>query len=292
MNSQPPHNDEFVRISVGGIARDYLLHVPRDLPPQPPVVLMLHGAGGSATWARDETRFNDLADREGFVAAYPEGLAVDPQRPSAFLTNPQVWNAGAGPGLIVNRGPDDVEYLDAVLDDLALRLPFDESRVFLTGFSNGAAMTFRFAAERGNRLTAIAPISGYCPHVHSSVRIVPTLFMIGSEDPLVLVAGGEVRSPWDGHVDHRPPLSHSLARWAAAFGLNDQPRTATDDQGMQIQEYGERPGLFRCVTVPKLGHHWPGGRGRLKRSLAGKPSNLINANDMIWDFFRNATPLQ
>ena len=74
----------------------------------------------------------------------------------------------------------------------------------------------------GNPLTAIAPIAGYCPHVSRVVRSVPTLFIVGSDDPLVPIDGGDIRSPWDGRIEHRPPLSHSLARWAKALGLAEQ----------------------------------------------------------------------
>ena len=74
--------------------------------------------------------------------------------------------------------------------------------VFMTGFSNGAAMTFRFAAERPDDVAAIAAVSGYCPHVGPMSRPVPTHFLIGSDDPLVPITGGEVVSPWDGRIEH------------------------------------------------------------------------------------------
>ena len=76
--------------------------------------MMLHGAGGSAEFAADETGWSELADRERFAVVYPEGFAVRPERPPKFLTNPQEWNDGSGRGR-----HDDVGFLLAVLDDLA-----------------------------------------------------------------------------------------------------------------------------------------------------------------------------
>ena len=71
-------------------------------------------------------------------------------------------------------------------DDIAHRTPADPGRVYVTGFSNGASMTFRFAAERSTRLAAIAPVAGPCrlraPRLE---RAVPTLFLVGAADPLV-----------------------------------------------------------------------------------------------------------
>jgi polyhydroxybutyrate depolymerase len=273
-----------VTLTVAGVERRYLLHVPTNAPSPRAAILMLHGAGGSAAWARDETRWNQTADQHGFVVAYPDGLAIDPARPSGFLQNPQVWNAGAGPGLIVNRGPDDVAFLAAVIADLRDRAGVDPKRVFMTGFSNGAAMTFRFAAERPADVAAIAPVSGYCPHVGTLTRPVPTLFLVGTEDPLVPLHGGEITSPWDGRVETRPPLSTSLARWAAALGTNADPKPISDEDGVQFEEFSTD---FRAVMIAGLGHHWPGGRGRLLKRLAGQPSNRVDANAMIWDFFRS-----
>jgi polyhydroxybutyrate depolymerase len=43
---------------------------------------------------------------------------------------------------------------------------------------------------------------------------------------------------------------------------------------------------FRAVVVAGLGHHWPGGRGRLSERIGGRPSGRVNANELIWAFFR------
>jgi polyhydroxybutyrate depolymerase len=175
-----------------------------------------------------------------------------------------------------------VAFLAAVIADLRDRAGVDPKCVFMTGFSNGAAMTFRFAAERPADVVAIAPVSGYCPHVGTLTRPVPTLFLVGTEDPLVPMHGGEITSPWDGRVETRPPLSTSLARWAVALRVDSEPRVISDDDGVRIDEYSPS---FRTVTIAGMGHHWPGGRGRLLKRLAGQPSNRVDANAMIWDFF-------
>jgi polyhydroxybutyrate depolymerase len=273
-----------IALSIGEVERRYLLHVPSLISGPMPAVLMLHGAGGSAAWARDETRWNETAERHGFAVAYPDGLAVDPSRSSGFLDNPQVWNAGAGPGLIVNHGPDDVGFLAAVIDDLPRHAPTDSRRVFVTGFSNGAAMTFRFASERPELVAAIAPVAGYCPEVKPLSRPVPTLFIVGNADPLVPIHGGEVLSPWSGQWEYRPPLTEALARWAVASGADEQPLRSEFEDRIRRDDYSVD---FRVVTIAELGHHWPGGRGRLLRRLAGQPSNRFNANEVIWNFFRS-----
>jgi polyhydroxybutyrate depolymerase len=153
---------------------------------------------------------------------------------------------------------DDVAFLSSLIEELGAR------PVFVTGFSNGAAMAFRLALEQGQRLSAVAPVAGYCwlqPPVLS--HGVPTFYLVGAADPLVLLEGGKVRSPW-GWSEERPPVSETIERWRHALG-----ETA-----------------FEVHIIPGLGHHWPGGRGQLSSRLFGPALPGCSANELIWEFFR------
>jgi polyhydroxybutyrate depolymerase len=242
-----------------GLARSYLLHTPPS-DDQLPLVIMLHGAGASAEFAAKETGWLQLADAERFAVVYPEGLAIRPEKNSKFLTNPQEWNDGSGRGR-----HDDVGFLTAVLDHLSNRI--DPRRVFVTGFSNGAAMTFRFAAERSHRIAAIAPVSGHCWVDTKPSRTVPTFYLIGDSDPLAPIAAGMVRTPW-GKIEHRPAVANTLKRWGEAIG-----HSAGSD-------------FFPVKVIPNLGHHWPGGLALLGETLGGPTSNEVNATSAIWYFFQ------
>lgn len=259
----PAPGDHRARLPHGGLDRSYLLHVP-PAPGPFPLVVMLHGAGGSADFAADETGWSGLADREGFAVAYPEGVAVRPEKVPKFLTNPQEWHDGSGRGR-----HDDVGFLLAVLDDLAGVI--DPGRVYLTGFSNGAGMAFRFAAEHADILAALAPVAGHCWVVDPKPgRPVPTYYMVGDADPLVPLAGGTVRTPW-GKVEARPAVADTLGRWGKAIG---QP-----------------PGseLFPVRVIAGHGHHWPGGKGLLGERLGGPAATGVDATGEVWEFFRNFT---
>jgi polyhydroxybutyrate depolymerase len=71
--------ERVVEIASGGRTRRYLLHVPSSgaSPQNRPLVLSLHGAGGSAVYMAKKTGFSALADREGFVVADPDGNWVE-----------------------------------------------------------------------------------------------------------------------------------------------------------------------------------------------------------------------
>jgi polyhydroxybutyrate depolymerase len=211
--------------------------------------------------AADETGWSRLADSEGFAVVYPEGLARRRDKTPKFLTNPQEWNDGSGRG-----EHNDVGFLTAVIDHLAEWIEPD--RLYLTGFSNGAGMAFRFAAERADRLAAIAPVAGHCwlPDP-KPVRPVPTYYLVGDSDPLIPLKGGTARTPW-GKVPDRPSVDETLHRWGIAIG--------------------SPPGsdLFPVRVIPRHGHHWPGGKGLLGERLGGPTATGVTATSEIWQFFR------
>ncbi len=249
-----------------------------------PVVVLLHGTGGTAEWADDEIALSAFACRERFLLAIPDALPPNREKPPKFLTNPQRWNDGTPASDPVSTESDDVGFLTAVVADVLRRGPGNPRRVYVTGFSNGAGMTFRFAAERAELLTAIAPVAGYCrvPDPRPS-RPIPTLFVIGEADPLVPPAGGLVRSPWGGKVQ-RPPISDTLERWAIAVGCQPIPRPDRWQDGVQDVIF-PGPVEFRVVTIAGLGHHWPGGKGQLDPRFGGPASGRVDGNELVWSFF-------
>ena len=63
-------------IDVGGLTRTYQIYVPRGLPKDAPLVLVLHGSGENGARIRVETGygFDRLADTHHFAVAYPNAL--------------------------------------------------------------------------------------------------------------------------------------------------------------------------------------------------------------------------
>lgn len=77
-------------VAVNGLERTYIIHVPATYKPQRPwpLVIMLHGGGGTAKAAMWETEWAIKAEKEGFLAVFPNALARDPAQPSSFARNP------------------------------------------------------------------------------------------------------------------------------------------------------------------------------------------------------------
>jgi polyhydroxybutyrate depolymerase len=273
---------------IGDFRREWLF---LPAPTGSPLVIFLTGTGGTANWADRETGWSELAAREGFALAIPEALPPDPAAPLSFLKNPQRWQDGsdwkneAAPTRALIRSSPDVEFITTVIDDAVNRAKIDPRRVFVTGFSNGAGMAFRFAAERAERVAAIAPVAGYCwVREPKPSRPVATLYTLGTRDLLIPFRGGAVRLPWHNRLVPRPPITETLERWAAAIGCSPIPVLQREGT-VRVERY-PGPVPFEAVTVDGLGHHWPGGGAQLNPRMAGPPSNAVNATELIWDFFR------
>ncbi len=246
-----------------GVRRAVVLAPPG--PERAPVVLLLHGAGGSGEWMVGETRWDEKAAAEGILVIAPDATRPNPQLPPRFYTNPAVWNDGSGrPPATRVAHVDDIGFLGQILDEVSRRWPVDPAQIYVAGFSNGAGMAFRLARELAGGLAAIAAVSGYDPGGRRPARPVPTLYMVGTRDPLIPVAGGEVTKQWWADSQTRRPVREMLARWDADNGL---PTTA--------------------VFVDGLGHHWPGGKAGLNHRIAGPPSNEVDATAAACEFFQS-----
>lgn len=282
-------------ISVNGFERSYIVHVPAAYKAQTPLplVIMLHGGGGTARAAMWETGWAAKADQEGFLAVFPNAMARNPSKRSSFAGNPQLWNDGSERFYPGQQAPDDVGFIAAMLDDLATRFALDAQRVFLTGFSNGASMSLRIGAELPARIAAIAPVAGALwfdpPKLQHPVSL---HYLTGTADPLNLIDGG-VPKLATGASDSvrakpKPAVRDSILKWARALGCPDQAASISSTDGIYREAYADCMGTAEVVyvAVDGLGHTWAGGKSILPEFMVGKTSNKISATDAIWEFFQ------
>ncbi|MCB1068821.1 MAG: hypothetical protein KDL31_00610 [Kiritimatiellae bacterium] len=266
----------------GGVQRRYVLYRPRSLTRPAPVVVMLDGRGGTPWTAMKITGWSRLAEEQGFLVVYPEAMRLHPDQPMHYLTNPQMWDAGSG-GSDTDRSPvDDTGFLRAILDDLPAQERIDPRQVYLTGFSNGASMVFRYAVTHPETLAAIAPVSGHFRvPIKQPIPPLPCLMFFGRLDPLSPCEGGEVSLPW-GVREHRPSVAHSFQSWLKACGLQPETIQSRHEEGLECFEAG----TSRLVIIEDLAHVWPGGHRLLPESIVGPGSNRIDGTREIWAFFR------
>jgi len=290
----PGNHNESLEVGAGTskMRRTFVVHVPPgfDGKSKVPVVIMLHGAGGSGEGAIRQTGFDTKSDREGFIAVFPDGTPPHPLMPARFLLNPRLWNDGSGRGAIGVEHVDDLGFISAMIDFLETRYAADPARIYCTGFSNGASMTFSVGLNLSSRIAAIALVSGHLWYQEKQLAYpVPLLFIIGTEDPLNPIDGGNVQLPWE-KVQHVPPIEDSLKEWERMLGCGPEVQTARGNGVLEIT-YNQcaKGGEVEYYRVRGLGHIWPGGKNQLPEKWVGKPSDNLNATDVIWEFF-NAHP--
>lgn len=275
-------------IGVNGISRTYVVRAPdrlkRDAPV--PLVFVLHGGGGNAANAEKMTGFTEKARKENFIVVYPEGSGR--LRRGLFT-----WNAGHCCGYAMENKVDDVAFVNALLDHLIKTYPIDDKRIYVTGMSNGAMMSHRLGIELSHRIVAIAPVVGTVfGDEHTPAQPVAALMINGLLDDNVPFNGGagarRGKDAWDG-TPAKPALDQA-AFWAKSNGCDVTPTKR--DSATQTHFHYQCPAgrAVELIALKDNGHAWPGGEKGSRRG--DKPSESLNATDVIWDFFKSRSAVR
>ena len=281
------HGKHLVSINIGNHDRRFVFYTPKGFRGRPlPIVFFFHGAGGNAEQAARTYGWVEKADKENFFVAFPQGLPVRVNEEGSFLLNPNIWrDERAG---LPAAGVNDVGFFDQLLGRLQATVPIDSRRIYITGFSNGAGMTFTLGAHFSSRIAAIAPVSSQSfVKVDSLARAMPVYYLAGTADPLIPYGGGTTTLPW-GNTREFPPVQETVDTWAKLDGCPLDPTTVSDKDGVRVLRYG--PGLAQSeilfTTIEGNGHHWPGTIEPLPAAISGPSLNPFHATDCIWEFFQ------
>lgn len=282
-------------LDVAGTERWYLLTTPakHDGTTPLPLVVDFHGLAEGAEIHAGMTGYAELAEAEGFVAAFPHGTG-----------EPVRWNIsqeGAAPN-------GDLAFVTALLDTLEADLCLDTSRVYATGLSNGAMMSSLVGCVMADRFAAVAPIAGLeDPQPCTPGRPVPMLTEHGGADPILVFNGGVGAIPGLlGNVDpDAPPTSlpppdldgpgypARAAAWAArngCEGFTDTTLEGTTDEVIH-RVWDCPPGAdVELYVVPAGGHSWPGSEfSQGIADIVGYTTFDLDASALGWEFFQRFT---
>ena len=271
-------------LTVDGRERGYIVHVPKEQRGQEkwPVVLVFHGGGSNAEQMVRYCGMSEKAEESGFIAVYPKGTGL--------LKKVLTFNGGNCCGSAQRQGVNDVAFVAKLLDDLGTVIPLDEKRVYATGISNGAIMSYLLASELSDRIAAIAPVAGPMgTDACSPSRPVPVCHFHGTDDEFAAFNGGpgpKSRTKTDFYS-----VQHSIDAWVTANGCKDKPETAKlpakVDDGTSVTRTryaGGKDGTEVVLyTIKGGGHTWPGQETRLR--FLGTATKNLSANDVMWEFF-------
>jgi polyhydroxybutyrate depolymerase len=256
-----------------GHDREYLLHVPKtyDGTKPTPLVITLHPAMNWPAFVAKLTRWNDVADENGFIVAYP----------AAAGHGPRAWLDGK-PGLLM-----DVRFVSDLIDTLQASYNIDPARIYADGISQGGGVAFVLACRLSPRIAAVATVAAayelpwwWC----KPERPVPAIAFHGTADPVVLYKGGPSPvSPRD--FPSIPEWSRTWAERNRCTGKTVETKVAPRATRLEYTGCADNASVV-LFTLEGAGHQWPGSEP-LPEWMVGPQGRGVDATREIWSFFRD-----
>jgi polyhydroxybutyrate depolymerase len=273
-----------IRLRHGNRERMALVQVPASYAANrpAPLVMALHGGGGGAIYQADDANYGLIGKSEqaGFIAVFPNGIS-DAQ--NGMLAT---WNAGNCCARARDENVDDVGFLRAVVAEVEARASVDPQRVYAIGMSNGAMMAYRLACEAGDVFHGIMAVAGTDnTRACAPKQPVPVLHIHARNDDMVLFNGGAGQKLRRGELAADfVAVPDSIAKWVKLDRAGPKPRRVLEVPGAWCDRYeaGKDGAPVQLCVTDSGGHSWPGGQ---KARGEATPSQAIQANDLMWEFF-------
>jgi len=273
---------------VDGITRNYLLYRSPNIPAgsQPPLVVVMHGGFGRASGVERRYHWNDEADAGHFLVVYPNGVENS-------------WNSGNCCMTALQKNIDDVKFLTMLVRQLETDENADPQRIYFTGMSNGALMSYRMACEAKFPIAAIAPVAGTIDVACPSPQKTSLIAINGRADRMIPFDGGKNADPstagaetraWRGNL---PSIESDLGRWLALDGCATPTTKREPPLTTKIATCPDRRAV-ELISIDGAGHEWPGAVPSDPAAVAAlaqrgvyvdPPFTGLDATHAIWQFF-------
>ena len=250
------------RIAVHGVDREYHLFVPASPPPDSMPLLVLLQGGDAGSWQfPQQNQWEELAEKEGIVIAIPIGKLLPP--------NEGAWQLNTDA-----RSRQDVDYVEAMIDDVSSSHSIDASEVYAVGYSLGSMFSYELACQMSDRFAAIASFAGTMPVSPKDCdpkRNVPLMHIHGVADPIIAYGQTWDWKNWDsvGTMRDIPAL---VEFWRKRYGCQGEHRAESDGEVHLIYDSCEQDARVEHHRLEKVGHEWPD-------SLNG-----VSTHRVIWSF--------
>lgn len=273
-------------IKVDGFKRTYRVYTPENYDPTKtyPIVFVIHGRFGTGRNVDKFTIFDHAADANGMIAVYPDGFKKS-------------WVDDRNAGPAADKGVNDINFFNALLDRLIADYPIDENRVYACGMSNGGFMSVSMACHMSDRIAAVAAVTGnmapnpdsYC----SDGSPTGVLLIGGVADEISPYYGGQIAE--DSEALGFPD---AFDFWVNKNNCIDAVQDSVwvdmvPDDGTSIVTHTHVNCDSSVQTIlyeiQGMGHTWPGGNRAFKEKTTGKQSLEIDASMVIAEFLLQHT---
>ena len=252
-------------LTLGGIERSYLSYRPVSLSDNIPVIIQFHGGSGSSNEAYyREGNLNGVADSEGILMIYPQ----------AEINTGSVWNTlHSDEGNKVSA--DDFRFIEAIIDLLSEDNRIDTSRIYVAGYSNGAAMAYQIACHLNDRIAGFVVHSGNFP-LEEVINNEYPCDITGETPGLIFNGTADMTRPLEGIPTYAVSVRDGAQWWADQN--NSVSKTTSQDGNIERTIYVSEAGTeVQLFIIEGGGHDW------FNFTIDGMP-----LDDFTWEFFANA----
>ena len=257
-----------------GLTRTALLYVPRHVRRRRglPLVLVFHGGASSPEKIARSSAMHRIAEREGFIVAYPAGTRV---------RRGLSWSVG---GREDARRTGDARFVRSLIKDLQRRYEIDPERIHAAGFSIGGSLVYEVACRLAEQMAAIAVVGGaMTAGVFDPVRPVPLIHIHGTKDRRVPMTGG--RGPATSDHNEWLPVQHGIDHWCRINRCTGSA-TVVRHALQGVTAYHHSGAADVQLWLVEGGYHtWPGGSAASHDDDPLGPSGGFCASEKIWSFF-------
>ena len=273
-----------------GIEREYIIHIPKNLTEDSPLVFIIHGFTGSAEGISAYSDMNSIAERESFIAVYPQG--------TKDINGNTFFNVGYG--FHDDATINDVSFIRELVRSLSQEFNLSRKKAFATGMSNGGDMSYLLACTSSDLFKAVAPVAGVLMKgLKDSCELnspVPVFEIHGTADKISLFEGDlNNEEGWGAYYD----LPSTIDFFAERYQLTNKSvkQMTSKESGADYDIFFERhwsDDLEEEVWMYRIedGRHvWPGIKfnwwdNPLAWFYFGSGNEDINASEEVWAFFK------
>ena len=265
-------------IFFSGRWRTYLTHLPigYNVTKKYPLILAFHGGSPLGYQSiQYQSRLSEKSDSAGFIVVYPEGVK--------FAGN-RTWNAGGCCAPATSLNIDDIGFVNSLLNTLNKIRSIDSTRVYATGFSNGALLSYKIANQLTRRFAAIAIVEGdFVSYPWQPSQPIPIISFHSYMDQNVKYYGGVTTGTTGTYF---PPQDSMFTIISSTYSCALKKETLFHDASKYDHfKYSNCSGnaVIEQYVSYDGEHSWPGGQ-----SLSGVAvSTQFSATYLMWKFFQN-----
>ena len=251
-----------IEIAVNGVEREYHLFVSTNPPEDPMSLLVLLNGGDAGSWMfPQQSKWEELTERDGIIIAIPVGKLVPP--------NEGAWQLNTDA-----QSRQDIDYIEAMIDDISSSHPVDAAEVYAVGYSLGSMFSYELACQMSERFAAIASFAGTMPVSPKSCdpeRNVPIMHIHGVEDPIIAYERTWDWKKWDsvGTMRNIPSL---VQFWRDRYNCQTELQTESEGEIHFVYDMCERGARVEHYRLETAGHGWP------------ENLNGVSTHRVIWSF--------